>query len=209
MMMRFLLVTALAALASGPLFAQANTAANEGSIEQGKQLFQTCTSCHGQQGEGNEALGAPPLAGQLAGYLERAMAEFVSGTRGKEDSFALQMSAMAGLLKDSAQRKSIQTYLSSLAVKHSDVPTRSSDKAYRLYQASCGGCHGVRAEGNKALSSPRLAGMSAAYVKRQLEHFRSAKRGPGSRYGKQMQMMANTLKGPEDIEILSQFISTL
>ncbi|MBB6522876.1 c-type cytochrome [Pseudoteredinibacter isoporae] len=208
MIKRFFLSGLIASMMSGPIHAQDSTP-NAHSIEQGKQLFQSCASCHGQDAEGQKALGAPPLAGQLPSYLERAMTEFASGKRGKEDHYAQQMSAMSGLLQNEAQRNAIVTYLSSLKTKDIQVPNRSSDAAYRLYQANCGGCHGVKAEGNKALNSPRLAGMDAAYLQRQLEHFKSGKRGGSSRYAKQMQMMANTLKNADDIALVSKFISTL
>lgn len=177
--------------------------------QQAKQLFQSCASCHGQQAEGQAALGAPTLAGQLPSYLERAMAEFAAGKRGQEDHYAQQMAAMSASLQDEQQRKLLASYISALPSKEIQVPARSGDAAYRLYQASCGGCHGVKAEGNKALNSPRLAGMDEAYITRQLEHFRSGKRGASSRYAKQMQMMANTLKGPQDIKLISQFIAKL
>lgn len=204
MVKRLFLSGLLVSLMSGPSYAQ-----NAKSIEQGKQLFQTCASCHGPKAEGQKALGAPALAGQLPSYLERAMSEFAEGKRGQEDHFAQQMSAMSGMLKNEEQRQAIVSYLGSLETKDIQVPNRSSDAAYRLYQANCGGCHGVKAEGNKALNSPRLAGMDAAYLQRQLEHFKSGKRGGSSRYAKQMQMMANTLKGKEDIALVSQFISSL
>ncbi|GAA6152477.1 c-type cytochrome [Pseudoteredinibacter isoporae] len=208
MIKRLFLSGLVASLMSGPVYAQDSTQ-NAKSIEQGKQLFQTCASCHGTEAQGQKALGAPPLAGQLPSYLERAMAEFANGQRGQEDQHAQQMSAMSGLLQNSDQRKAIIDYLGSLSTRDIQVPNRSSDAAYRLYQANCGGCHGVKAEGNKALNSPRLAGMDASYLQRQLEHFKSGKRGASSRYGKQMQMMANTLKSADDIALVSKFISTL
>ncbi|WP_299981657.1 c-type cytochrome [uncultured Pseudoteredinibacter sp.] len=177
--------------------------------QKAKRLFQSCASCHGQQGEGQAALGAPTLAGQLPSYLERAMAEFAAGKRGQEDHFAQQMAAMSASLQNEQQRQLLASYISTLPAKEIQIPPRSSDAAYRLYQASCGGCHGVKAEGNKALNSPRLAGMNEAYIARQLEHFRTGKRGASSRYAKQMQMMANTLKGPQDVKLLSRFIAKL
>ena len=57
--------------------------------------FEGCASCHGPAGEGIETLGAPPIAGQPAWYLERQMAAFSSGDRGAhpDDAFGRQMRA--------------------------------------------------------------------------------------------------------------------
>lgn len=200
-----LLISFILSLFSGQLFAQ-TTKPND---IVGQQLFQSCTSCHGANAQGNPDLGAPRLAGQLASYLERAMGEFASGQRGQEDKHAQQMAAITAFFKKPEQRTGLSIYLSNLETTTTAAPTRSSDPAYRLYQASCGGCHGVSAEGNKALNSPRLAGLSANYVERQLQHFKAGKRGDSSRYAKQMKMMANTLKSPADIKLLSQYISNL
>ncbi|MFB0988976.1 MAG: c-type cytochrome [Gammaproteobacteria bacterium] len=41
----------------------------------------------------------------------------------------------------------------------------------------CTTCHGVEGLGNIAIEAPRLAGMEAWYLKRQLENFRAGIRG--------------------------------
>ena len=55
--------------------------------------FDSCASCHGRLGEGIGELGAPPIAGQPAWYLKRAMEAFAKGTRGShpDDRFGGQM----------------------------------------------------------------------------------------------------------------------
>src|SRR5262249_2578561 len=64
-----------------------------------------------------------------------------------------------------------------------------------LYHGKCGACHGSTAEGNPALKAPRLAGLDAAYIKRQFTHFRDGVRGtdPQDIPGRQMAMMAKQL----------------
>lgn len=49
----------------------------------GQALFITCTACHGPNGEGNQALNAPPLAGLDDWYVERQLRKFRAGVRGK------------------------------------------------------------------------------------------------------------------------------
>ncbi|MCV6626139.1 MAG: hypothetical protein OIF38_08575, partial [Cellvibrionaceae bacterium] len=69
--------------------------------------FQVCQACHGAKAEGNAALGAPALAGQLHDYLLRAMEEFAQGQRQNP-----QMAAVVASLQDSQRRARLANYLS-------------------------------------------------------------------------------------------------
>ena len=64
------------------------------------------------------------------------------------------------------------------------------------------------AEGNQALKAPRLAGLDAAYLKRQFEYFRDGIRGtdPQDTPGRQMAMMAKTLPAERDLDDIIAFI---
>ena len=77
-----------------------------------------------------------------------------------------------------------------------------------LYHGKCGACHGGAAEGNPALKAPRLAGLDAAYIKRQFAHFRDGVRGtdPQDVPGRQMAMMAKTLPTERDLDDVIAFI---
>jgi cytochrome c553 len=59
----------------------------------------------------------------------------------------------------------------------------------------CASCHGDRAEGDPQLHAPRLQGLSAAYLLRQLRDFRSGRRGssPADDLGQEMKSMAAVL----------------
>jgi len=74
---------------------------------------------------------------------------------------------------------------------------------------SCVACHGAAGEGNSALNSPALAGQQAAYLERQLKHFRSGVRGsdPADTLGGQMKGMAMTL-AEADIPVLAQWLAS-
>jgi cytochrome c553 len=51
-------------------------------VERGAQLYaDNCASCHGRNGEGNDAKEIPRLAGQHAGYLARQIYDAVDGRR--------------------------------------------------------------------------------------------------------------------------------
>ena len=171
--------------------------ASTADAESGKQLYQSCISCHGDQAQGNDALGAPALAGQSATYLVRQLGHFQSGLRGSEDSFAEQMKTQVASLSET-DVADVSAYLATLAPAKSPLASGDMRLGNNYYHGSCGGCHGGKAEGNDKLNAPRLAGLSADYLKRQYLHFKSGARGSdaGDRYGRQMKMMAQVL--PDD-----------
>jgi cytochrome c553 len=103
-------VSAYYASAKAPAATQARVSATikpaPGALERGRVLavigdesrrVQACANCHGPAGAG-EAPDYPYLAGQHAGYLSAAMAEWKSGARNTDASG--QMPAIAKLLSD-------------------------------------------------------------------------------------------------------------
>ena len=54
----------------------------EGDADAGKALYPVCTACHGAQGQGNQAMNAPKLAGQESWYLIKQMQLFQNDARG-------------------------------------------------------------------------------------------------------------------------------
>lgn len=68
--------------AAGGVEATAGEAAPEGDPSRGRTLYPACAVCHGRSGEGNDALGAPRLAGQASWYTARQLRKFVDGVRG-------------------------------------------------------------------------------------------------------------------------------
>ena len=54
----------------------------DGDPERGRELYAACAVCHGRSGDGNDALGAPRLAGQASWYTARQLRKFIAGVRG-------------------------------------------------------------------------------------------------------------------------------
>jgi cytochrome c553 len=75
---------------------------------------------------------------------------------------------------------------------------------------SCIACHGDAAQGNAELGAPALAGQGAAYLERQLKHFKTGIRGADSRdtLGAQMKPMAGTLDDAV-IPLVASYLSAL
>lgn len=198
------------------LFAQ-NTALGADIIA-GKAIYQrACVSCHGASALGNDALGSPALAGQLSSYLQRQLEHFSNGVRGSDpsDTYGKQMSAMSALVADAQSKADVSAYLASLK-----IPTESSDEnqknqgnelGYKVYQASCGACHGAQGRGNSQLNSPSLANLSKPYLARQYTNFLNGKRGnhASDKYGRQMKMIAATVTEQEKIDAVIAYIASL
>ena len=88
-------------------------------------------------------------------------------------------------------------------------PVQAGDDAEAKYQ-TCAACHGAMGEGNAALQAPALAGQGAAYLERQLQHFKTGVRGgdPEDTQGAQMKAMAATL-ADEDIPVVAAYLAGL
>ena len=181
-------------------------------LSHGKALFSACSSCHGEQAQGNPGLAAPVLAGQQQSYLIRQLGNFKSGLRGSNpgDGAGAQMQAMAATLPDDQAIADLTAYLASLPPP-TIKPSLSGNAALgsRLYQAKCGACHGGQAEGNLAMHSPRLRQQLDSYLLLQVNHFKQGIRGsaPGDRYGKQMQMMAATVNDQDLLDVIAHISS--
>jgi len=178
----------------------------------GDKLFASCSACHGSKAEGSATVKAPAIAGQDAAYLERQLRNFRSDRRGahKSDSLGAQMRAVAAAtLADDAAVAKVATYISTLPKTAPAATARGNlHNGNNLYQGKCGACHGGAAEGNAALKAPRLAGLDAAYIKRQFANFRDGVRGTDSQDipGRQMAMMAKTLLTERDLDDVIAFI---
>ncbi len=87
-----------------------------GDAEAGKALYTACASCHGAQAQGNEAMGAPALAGQNDWYLATQLHNFKKAYRGRQpgDRFGSQMIVMASMLVDDTAIENIVSYINTL-----------------------------------------------------------------------------------------------
>jgi len=81
----------------------------------GAAHYASCAACHGERGEGNMVLGAPPLAGTDPEYLARQLRNFKQGIRGREgDEKGQQMAAAVALLPDDAAIEAVAAHASAL-----------------------------------------------------------------------------------------------
>jgi cytochrome c553 len=87
-----------------------------GNTEHGKQLYQSCAACHGQQAEGNASLKAPPLLGQNDWYLHKQLLAFKQGQRGtaNADTSGMLMRQSVALLSTEQDIVDVISYINSL-----------------------------------------------------------------------------------------------
>jgi len=140
-----------------------------------------CVACHGARGEGNEAIGAPALAGQHTTYLAAQLADFKAGRRGY-DASDIGGATMRGaaLALDKADIPSIAAYYGGLPAidrGRSMQPQGNAKTGQVLYEGSCAACHGMRAEGFPQLSSPNLRILPGWYIARQVLGYKKGWRG--------------------------------
>ena len=197
---------------SYPTYAE-TTAVVAGDADAGASQFTICTSCHGQNGEGLQALNAPKLAGQSDWYLKSQIKSYQNNIRGshEDDALGKQMAPMARTLGSEEAINDVIAYIQTLpdhaAAKTIEGDVIAGEKAY----AVCSYCHGGDGLGIQAMNAPRLAGMTDWYLENQLNNFQLGIRGEhrSDYYGKQMGYMAKVLHDEDAVKNLIAYINSL
>lgn len=195
-----------------PTYAELN-ARPAGNATVGAAQYAVCAACHGQQGEGLQALNAPKIAGQGAWYLRNSLNNYKNGARGASEAntFGRQMAPMAATLVDAAAIENVIAHIQTFPDNPAPVTIEGDAETGRGSYRLCAYCHGADGKGIQALNAPRLAGMTDWYIERQLHNFRDGVRGthPSDFYGFQMSFMANSLRDEQAVKDLVAYINTL
>jgi len=158
-------------------------ASANGDIAAGKTKSTVCAACHGNDGNGVEALpNQPRLAGQHAEYTEKQIRDYKSKNR-----VNAIMAPMVASLSDQDIADIAVYYASLKGSTGSSSPDQveSGEKLYRAGDASsglaaCMACHGPSGKGNPAAKYPSLAGQFSQYSAVQLKAFKSEARANDS-----------------------------
>ena len=88
----------------------------EGDVELGKQAYETCVPCHGENGQGAVALDAPRLSNQHDWYIVRQLENFKAGIRGghQNDIYGAQMRIMSQMLETDVRVRAVAAYIATL-----------------------------------------------------------------------------------------------
>lgn len=199
--MNKLLVTLIA------VFGLSNMAIAQGNIEAGKAKSATCVACHGEDGNGPSDL-YPKIAGQHKSYLEKQLIQFKNGERNDP----IMMGMVAALSEQ--DMKDLSAYYSSLPATPETVSPEVAEAGRNLYMGGdkergipgCTACHGPRGNGLELAKFPKISNQHPAYIKAQLEQFRSQTR-ENDPNGMMTDIAAKLTDA--DIELLSKYISAL
>lgn len=118
---------------------------------------ENCAACHGAQGKGNVALGAPDLTDDnwsWGGSDDAIRTSLLEGRRGA-------MPALGGALGDEGVRQ-VTTYVYTLngrSTSRQDLARKGAER----YQQLCASCHGPEGKGKPALGAPDLTDDSWLY----------------------------------------------
>jgi cytochrome c553 len=179
----------------------------------GEEIFQLCTSCHGEQGQGVAKFNAPSIAGLPKWYVEAQLKKFRTGVRGTHpaDIAGMQMRPMAMSFHNDQDLQMVAGYVANLP-RPSSMAHGGGDaaKGQTLY-TPCTACHGVDAAGNEQLKAPPLKGQADWYLLAQLKKFKSGHRGanPADIEGAQMRPMAMTLTDEQAMQDVVAHIMTI
>jgi cytochrome c oxidase subunit 2 len=90
----------------------------QGDVERGRQLYETCAACHGEEGQGIWSMNAPRQAGMSDWYLAAQLNNFKAGIRGEHtrDPYGKQMTLMAIALKGENAVNDVVAYINTLPV---------------------------------------------------------------------------------------------
>ena len=89
----------------------------QGDVAAGQQRYSTvCIACHGADGKGAQAMGAPPIGNQADWYLEAQLMKFKTGMRGGNplDTQGSMMRAMSSTLTDTLAMRDVIAYVKTL-----------------------------------------------------------------------------------------------
>ncbi len=171
-----------------------------------------CITCHGVDGRGNEAVGAPKIAGMEDWYLRDQLVSFKRHYRGAHasDGYGREMKAMADFLTESETEELIK-WIGEWPIDITPATVSGDPERGKELYAPCATCHGANGQGNAILKSPALAGQNDWYLLRQLHNFKTDRRGahPDDRYGQQMKSMMNTLPDDDAFRDVVSFVQSL
>jgi cytochrome c553 len=184
-------------------------------LARGKQLYDTCVPCHGKEGAGDQALGAPAIAGLPQWYVEAQLSKFKGSVRGAhpEDNEGARMRPMAKTLSLPGDISSVSEYVAGLTEVRPVHTLQGGDAQAGSvrYQTVCMVCHGADGRGMEPLKSPSLVAQADWYLLSQIKKFKSGMRGahPEDITGSQMRAMAMTLENDQAMLDVIAYIQTL
>ncbi len=187
---------------------------DKASLKYSADLYDGCAQCHGENGEGNQDLDAPAIAGLERWYVKAQLRKFKKSQRGWhiDDLAGKRMLPMAMAMDTDEKVDIIAAYVASLPGTN-PAPTLEggNPETGKIYFATCVQCHGADARGNIDEFGPPLAGASDWYLIAQLQNFKAGLRGTHADdvTGAKMRPFSMTLPTEQAMKDVIAYIGTL
>lgn len=184
------------------------------SLEYSKELYGGCVQCHGENGEGKQAVGAPAIAGLERWYVKRQLRGFQNSYRGwhPEDLAGKRMQPMARALDTDQKLDLVAAYVASMPPVNPEPTLEGGNpETGKIYFAACTQCHGANARGVLDEFGPPLVGANDWYLLQQLQNFKAGRRGTaeGDVTGAKMRPFSMTLPNEQAMKDVIAYIGTL
>ncbi|OOZ77844.1 hypothetical protein BOW50_07260 [Solemya velum gill symbiont] len=174
-------------------------------LNNGRNVYETCASCHLPEGWGSSDGAYPQIAGQHQQVLLKQLLDIRDGHRENSIMYPFVQERTIGGYQSLVD---VVTYITRMPMhpRHKQGPFSDFSDEYKqgeqLYQKHCASCHGAEGEGNDKTRTPKLYGQHYPYVLRQIDLIR-----------KELRSVDPVMKGvvdqlsPEELMMIVNYVS--
>lgn len=164
-------------------------------LENGTDINQVCSGCHGEFGQGGKGGEYPRLAGLPAEYIAAQLRKFklrerinipmipYATDREVPENEVMDISTYLASIQLMSRLPEITEPIDAferlqLTKKLVNIPRLEGDleAGRKRYKWDCGGCHGRQGQGKAKFGAPPLVGQYTTYLERQIKKFRTGER---------------------------------
>lgn len=173
-------------------------------IDNGREIYRLCASCHMKNGWGKKDGSFPVIAGQHRNVLIKQLADIRSKNRVNPTMYPFTDPESVGGIQGISD---VTAYIASM--EKDPTPGVGDGKNIELgkniYEKRCIQCHGEEAQGNNEAFFPSLKGQHHAYLLRQLKWIQQGYRKNAN------EVMMNEVKALSDTELdaVADYLSRL
>ncbi len=172
--------------------------------------YDFCLVCHGYDGQGNDIVAAPALAGIEPWYIAQALQSYWEASRHTSAS-AMEMQSAARMISPDDLGE-VQMLVRQFVPRTPLQATAAAEQLQRgaqTYAQYCAACHGTNAEGNQQLAAPGLKRLNSWYLAATWKAYLAGGRGDdnASLAARQMRQFSLTLPANVAIDDLIAFIT--
>jgi len=145
------------------------------NIENGRELYKLCVTCHGPEGWGDDNGSYPQIAGQLPGVIIKQLADIRAGNR---DNPIMRAFSSRRTLGGAQEIADVAGYIATLPMTafNGQGSRRYLDLGKEIYERDCSDCHGETGEGDVKKHVPAIHGQHYEYLERQYRWIRNGRR---------------------------------